>query len=110
MIAGESTEKEAQRKEKNMGKAKKKKKKNRLTVIEAQLSGFNEVICQRAGLLQKLSNKTSENNPVSILHSSTGEKGVLKGLRQESNVPSLLSLVTSQNHCGPNQLVQNATQ
>lgn len=52
-----------------MGKAKKKNKKNRLTVIEAQLSGFNEVICQRAGLLQKLSNKTSENNPVSILRS-----------------------------------------
>lgn len=47
MIAGESTEKEAQRKEKNMGKAKKKKKKNRLTVIEAQLSGFNEVIYAR---------------------------------------------------------------
>lgn len=78
--------------------------------MEAQLSGFNEVICQRAGLLQKLSNKTSENNPVSILHSSTGEKGVLKGLQQESNVLSLLSLVTSQNHCGPNQLVQNVTQ
>lgn len=97
-------------KRKIWAKLKKKKKKNRLTVIEAQLSGFNEVICQRAGLLQKLSNKTSENNPVSILHSSTGEKGVLKGLRQESNVPSLLSLVTSQNHCGPNQLVQNATQ